>query len=403
MFRWLALAGLTLLALAAGAIVLLAKGKHKDPPPPPPRPSAFYVAPHPLPHGPPGTLIRSERLRGLPRSEKGWRILYVSHGYDRHRTAVSGLVIVPNRRRPKTHRRVVVFAHGTTGVIPRCAPSVLGAAATAQIDGLRSFIHDGDAVVIPDYEGLGTPGPHPYLIGKTAARNAIDAVRATHKIHAIHAGRRYAVFGESQGGQAAIAIGQLAPQYGRGLDLVGIAAAGAPVSLASLFSRGKGTRAGDTLAAYTLSSWAKVYDRPKLLKVLTPASRRALKAIDATCVTVQSDLGSAVPSAVARQIHYVHKHPTHTKAWSKLLRKNSLRPFATDIPLLFTQGADDELVVPEATEDYIRALCERADTVAYRIYPKTSHDEIGSSSAAFTVGWIAGRFAGREPPDSCPS
>src|SRR4029077_13645421 len=103
---------------------------------------------------------------------------------DRHRTAVSGLVIVPNRRRPKTHRRVVVFAHGTTGVIPRCAPSVLGAAATAQIDGLRSFIHDGDAVVIPDYEGLGTPGPHPYLIGKTAARNAIDAVRATHKIHA---------------------------------------------------------------------------------------------------------------------------------------------------------------------------------------------------------------------------
>src|SRR4029077_5211054 len=133
---------LTLLALAAGAIVLLAKGKHKDPPPPP-RPSAFYVAPHPLPHGPPGTLIRSERLRGLPRSEKGWRILYVSHGYDRHRTAVSGLVIVPNRRRPKTPRRVVVFAHGTTGVIPRCAPSVLGAAATAQIDGLRSFIHDG--------------------------------------------------------------------------------------------------------------------------------------------------------------------------------------------------------------------------------------------------------------------
>src|SRR5215471_11702230 len=107
MFRWLALAGLTLLALAAGTVVLLASKKHKDAPPPPPRPSAFYVRPHRLPHGPPGTIIRLQRLRGLPRSEKGWRILYVSHGYDGHRAAVSGLVIVPNRPRPKVHRRVV--------------------------------------------------------------------------------------------------------------------------------------------------------------------------------------------------------------------------------------------------------------------------------------------------------
>jgi pimeloyl-ACP methyl ester carboxylesterase len=407
MVRWLAAAGLTLLTL--GAITAVVFALLADPPvhrvavQPQPRPGSFYAIPAKLPKGPPGTIIRRQPLRGLPRNARGWRILYVSHGYNGERVAVSGLVIVPGTRRPKHHRKLVVFAHPTTGIASQCGLSVLGGAAARQVDGLGTFLHAGDAVVIPDYQGLGTPGPHPYLIGKVTARNTIDAVRAMRKIHAVHAGRRYAVYGESEGAQAAIALGQLAPQYGRGLELVGIAAAGPPVSLASMFARGKGTPAGDVLAAYTLSSWSQVYNDTRLENVIADSGVDAAIAIDKACVPYRSDLPRAVPAAVIARMAYHHKNPTHTKAWSKLLSKNSLRPFTTPIPILITQGQDDQLVVPQTTEAYVRALCERADTVGYRVYPDTTHAEIGSASANFVSGWIAGRFAGRPPLNSCPS
>lgn len=405
MLRWLAAAGLLLLTLGAIAVVvfvvLAGDPVHKAAAQP--KPGAFYAVPDKLPQGPPGTIIRSEALRRLPRGTKGWRILYISHGYDGNRVAVSGLVLVPATRRPKHHRKIVVFAHPATGIASQCGLSVLGGAAAQQVDGLRRFIHAGDAVVVPDYQGLGTPGPHPYLIGKVTARNTIDAVRAVHKIHAVHAGRRYAVFGEFEGAQAAIALAQLAPRYGSGLQLVGIAAAGPPISLASMFARSKGTPAGDVQAAYTLGAWSQVYDDTRLENVISDRGVESAIAIDKACVPHRSDLPRAVPAGVIDQMAYHHKHPTRTKAWSKLLKKNSLRPFVTDIPILITQGQDDELVVPEATEAYVRALCERADTVGYRLYPNTTNAEIGPASANFVSGWIAGRFAGRDPLNSCPS
>jgi pimeloyl-ACP methyl ester carboxylesterase len=405
MVRWFAAAGLVLLTL--GAITAVVFALLANPPvhrvAAAPKPGSFYAIPAKLPKGPPGTIVRSQRLRGLPRNAKGWRILYISHGYNGKRTAVSGLLIVPATRRPKHHRKIVVFAHPTTGIASQCGLSVLGGAAARQVDGLRAFLHAGDAVVIPDYQGLGTAGPHPYLIGKVTARNTIDAVRAVRKVHAVHAGRRYAVFGESEGAQAAIALGQLAPRYGSGLELVGIAAAGPPISLAGMFSRGTGTPAGDVLAAYTLSAWSQVYNDARLENVIADRGVDAAIAIDKGCVPHRSDLPRAVPAAVVDQMAYVHKHPTRTKAWSRLLTANSLRPFQTQVPILITQGQDDQLVVPETTESYVRALCERADTVGYRLYPNTTHADTGPASANFVSGWIAGRFAGRPPLNSCPS
>ena len=35
---------------------------------------------------------------------------------------------------------------------------------------LNDWVNAGYAVVRTDYQGLGTPGPHPYLIGKSEGR-----------------------------------------------------------------------------------------------------------------------------------------------------------------------------------------------------------------------------------------
>ena len=71
--------------------------------------------------------------------------------------------------------------HGTTGVTDECAPSLypnlLGA-----IGIVAPFLELGMVVTVTDYEGLGTPGAHPYLDPDAAAYNVVDAVRAARNL-----------------------------------------------------------------------------------------------------------------------------------------------------------------------------------------------------------------------------
>ena len=46
------------------------------------------------------------------------------------------------------------------------------------MQGLRDMVDRGYVVAATDYPGLGTPGPHPYLVGVSEARAVVDSVRA---------------------------------------------------------------------------------------------------------------------------------------------------------------------------------------------------------------------------------
>lgn len=46
----------------------------------------------------------------------------------------------------------------------------------------------------PDYEGLGTPGGHPYLVGPSEGRSVLDVVRAARKLN-WHIGKSVAIMG----------------------------------------------------------------------------------------------------------------------------------------------------------------------------------------------------------------
>jgi hypothetical protein len=64
---------------------------------------------------------------------------------------------------------VVTWGHGTTGIGDGCAPTRYdNPQDVTTIDPLlQRWIGAGYAVVRTDYEGLGTPGTHPYLIGRS--------------------------------------------------------------------------------------------------------------------------------------------------------------------------------------------------------------------------------------------
>src|ERR1700744_2074052 len=172
----------------------------------------FYRAPASDAVGAPGTLVRQELIDGAPLGAKTYRVLYRSTGLDNKPIMVSGVVIVPPGDPPRGGRPIVAWAHPTSGVVPRCAPS-LAIFLFEQIQGLRSFVRDGYVVAATDYPGLGTPGPHPYLVGISEARAVIDSVRVAARLPGAGGGKKFVVWGHSQGGHAALFTGIIAQAY----------------------------------------------------------------------------------------------------------------------------------------------------------------------------------------------
>lgn len=390
--------GLALAALVAVAVVVIVAVIHQAQPP---HPGSFYSAPSPLPGGPPGTIIRSEPLDHLPAGSVGWKILYLSTSYTGKPTAISGVVIVPTTPAPRGGRKVVASAHGTVGIASGCAPSLQGGAHDYFIDGLPVFLKAGDAVVATDYQGMGTPGPHPYLVGQAEASAVLDSVRAVHNLSQAAAGTTFAVWGASQGGHAALFTGQYVAAYAPDLKLVGVAAAAPAAALIPLFERKIGSDFGNLLSAYTLDSWAQVYPTLRLDQVVTAAARPLVRNIATYCLVSTTQALPAVLHAKILKIVYLNKLPWDSAPWKAELDANTPGHTKIPVPLFIGQGDADPLVLPDLQAAFVKGLCKAGEMVEYRTYPGVGHVDAGPAAAPDAEAWIADRFAGKPAPSTC--
>ncbi|ENP2863451.1 alpha/beta hydrolase, partial [Acinetobacter baumannii] len=89
----------------------------------------------------------------------------------------TAMVLFPKATQPKDGYRVVVWEHGTVGVGDGCAPSKNAINPRFKILA-ETLLAAGYVIVAPDYEGLGTPGVHPYLNLSSEAKSALAAVKA---------------------------------------------------------------------------------------------------------------------------------------------------------------------------------------------------------------------------------
>src|SRR6201996_2758354 len=224
-----------------------------------PAQTSFYDAPRSMLAGQPGTLVRLEVIDGAPLGATAYRVLYRSTGMKGEPIFASGVIIVPQGDPPAGGRPIVAWAHPTTGVTPRCAPS-LAIFLFQQIQGLRSFIEHGYVVAATDYPGLGTPETHPYLVGDSEARAVLDSVRVARTMPGAGGGNRFVVWGHSQGGQASLFTGLIAKSYAPELTLVGVAAAAPATDLVTLMDDDINSVGGKNITAMTLWSWHRVYD-----------------------------------------------------------------------------------------------------------------------------------------------
>ena len=243
---------------------------------------AFYRAGPADLAGAPGTLISSEPMPFSPAAAEAYRILYRSTGLNGEPIAVSGVVVIPPGPPPSGGRPIVAWAHPTTGVVPHCAPS-LALFVYQQMMGLRRMIERGIVVVATDYPGLGTAGPHPYLVGVSEGRAVLDSVRVARTMPGVGGGNRFAVWGHSQGGQASLYTGLLAKSYAPELELVGVAAAAPATELVALMGDDFKTTGGKNLTAMTLWSWSRVFGAP-IGRVVMPEAIPTIDRLADECI-----------------------------------------------------------------------------------------------------------------------
>jgi acetyl esterase/lipase len=308
---------------------------------------AFYIPSQGDLPGVPGSIIRSEPIEAFP-GAKAWRVLYRSTGLNNESIAVSGIVVAPDEAPPAGGYPLVAWAHPTTGIARRCAPS-LDSAVLNTIPDLRLMVAHGFAVAATDYAGLGTSGPHPYLVGLSAGRTVLDSVRAARAL--TKAGGTFAVWGHSQGGHAVLWSGELAPGYAPDLKLVGVAAAAPAIELAKLFKDDHSTPAGEIFTALALLSWSKVYN-VGLDTIIGAGDRLYVNWIGEQCLTNRLDL--FIDSLAIRFMNkqFLRSDPVKTEPWNEFIVRNSPVRRPPNAPLLLAQGSGDLLITPAITRDF---------------------------------------------------
>ncbi|MGH9211056.1 MAG: lipase family protein [Acidimicrobiales bacterium] len=366
----------------------------------------FYAVPDPLPGGPPGTLLRCQPVAAADGSIAGavvWRIMYLSRSLQGEPIAVTGVALVPTSEPPVGGRPLVTMGHGTAGIADRCAPSRQADVVAALVQRCcppHEPVRAGYLVVVSDYEGLGTPGRHPYLVGESEGRSMLDAAKAARQLPDADAQDRLAVFGYSQGGHAALWAQQIAAEWAPRLEVVGTVA-GAPVTELPAIYAALGSLSDAKLLLRIVAGFHAAYPDADPASVLNEDGLAALPQVDTLCDgEIGADLG--LRNADLLRTDYLTAEP-----WSSLVARSDPGQTATSTPILLLHSADDETVPVELSGllyDRLRAVGQRVER---RVYDRgEGHAAAAPAAVADAIAWFAtcgsavGHSTAPDPPNA---
>lgn len=343
-------------------------------------PDSFYTPSAADLTGKHGQIAKSVSISGgsLPTGGRSHLIMYRSKAPDGTTVAVTGIVTVPKGKAPKGGFPVISWAHGTTGIADSCAPSRVATnpPSDSYVKNFRAqashWVKEGVAVAQTDYQGLGTPGMHPYLIGVSEGRSVIDIVSAARNLDR-RIGRRWAAVGHSQGGHAVLWAAALGPKYAKGLQLVG-AVPVAPAShigeQADLLNKIEGNPFGGLPALIIAAGLQSAGIAPET--ALSPRALELYPQIEQVCLPAlsQQDSFGGLPLSE----HFKEGYDTAPAV--AVISQNDPEELTIRVPLLITQGEADNTVLPLFSDQLASKLRSRGAKVAYRKYKDATHTTI---------------------------
>jgi len=360
--------------------------------------TAFYKPPHKLPGMRHGDPIWVRTLRGsaaLKPASRNQLILYRSVDASGKAAAVSGTITLPRGKAPKGGWPVFTWAHGTTGIADICAPSRDGSSALTSYvyPDLARWLKAGYAVVRTDYQGLGTPGVHGYLVGLDEGRSVLDIVRAARKVDA-SLGKRVIIGGHSQGGHAALWAAALAPRWTPELDVRGTTAF-APAS--HIQDQAKAIATLNTpsgvsgLAALIVRGVDSSNPKLHLSSVLSQQGAALYPQTLTACLPQldsSSSFGALAPAQLFNQ--GANLAPIETA-----LGKNDPEHLRIKTPLFIAQGTADTTVFKVFTDQLDQQLVQLGAKVDYRAYTGVDHGGIVKAADTDALAFARRELRGR--------
>ncbi|MFF8271275.1 lipase family protein [Streptomyces sp. NPDC016562] len=342
-------------------------------------PSAF----HPLPGQPTGT--------------KAWKIHYRSTTADGAPNVVSGTVIVPQDGRTGP-RPLITYAVGTVGLGDSCAPSnnlPYGTAMEANL--IQQLTQRGWAVVVTDYEGLGTPGVHTYTVGPSAGHAVLDAARAAQRLPeaGLSPSGPVGIMGYSQGGQASSWAAELHGSYAPELQVKGTATGGVPADLLKVAEFNNGSY-GAGLIFMAAAGQDAAFPELDLDSYLNPAGRLLVSGMKENCVAIDAIAGS-----FKRISDLTTRDPLAQPDWQARLNGSRLGRTAPAAPVYQYHALGDELIPYGVGRGLRSDWCARGANVEFDTIWVGEHVSGVITQAPAAGNWLADRFAGRPTHANC--
>ena len=353
----------------------------------------FYTPPKKL-TGKHGDLIWSRTLKGsaaLAGAARNTLVLYRSTSVAGKPIAVSGSISLPKGKTPKGGWPILSWAHGTTGIADVCAPTRAPTSPYTSyvMPQLQTWLKAGFAIVRTDYEGLGAPGLHPYLIGKSEGRGVLDIARASRALDK-RVGTKLVIAGHSQGGHAALFAAALAPSWTPDLSFRGVASF-APAShildqvkLAKNLTAPGGGLSG--IGSLILGGASAVSTSVKISQLVAPPALPLVPQIDQKCLdklSLPNSWGGLPPADIV-------KPTANTGPLYGVLGANNPGLKITK-PVLLLQGDADTTVFPTFTTQLNGELVAKGDSVKYSTYPGVNHGEIVAKAATEATAFLKAR------------
>lgn len=330
--------------------------------------------------GPPGTVLSAVPLKRslwIPgTTARAFKLTYVSTDQLGHRALSTGEMFLPKGKAPAGGWRLISWAHGTSGLADKCAPSNVGPAEPKRdFTYLHNWMKEGYAVVASDYVGLGTPGLPAYLGGRSEAHNIVDIVKAGRAFAARRLpaseqlSKRWVVIGQSQGGGAAIYTARYATQFGGpGLDYLGAVGTGVPANvetiLATVGPTSKFSAGLTAYGAYILASLRAWYPALHVDSILTPTGRHYLAVAQRLCI---DPLDTAMQGVVVG--HWLTATLGSLPHWTQTIDSYMKMPVSGfDKPFFMAHGLLDQDVPYSLTAPYVKTLQANHQPVTFKTY-----------------------------------
>ncbi|KAL1890044.1 hypothetical protein Sste5346_008479 [Sporothrix stenoceras] len=357
----------------------------------------FYTPPDSLPDADHGSIIWTRSYADGSATIAGGTntlLLYTQEGIHGDTVATSGYMVVPDGDAPEGGWPVVTWAHGTTGIADQCAPTINDPSydKDARDTLLAGWVSKGFAVVCTDYEGLGTPGDHPYLIGPSEGKAVLDIVRAARQ-YDTRIGSRVVISGHSQGGHAALWAASIAPDYTPELDVLSTIAFAPANSLETevplLSAVGNTTSLSGTVALIVrgLSIANASLD---VVDILTKDAA-ALYPQTLTECSIDLDSNSSFGGVGANDL--IAPGAKLTDVTTQL--KDNDPTYLTGIsqPVLVLQGSSDTTVFPFTTAAMVKNLVAGGVDITEQIFTGATHLSIIDVGASNATDYLVSVFS----------